>query len=99
MRLRVEFGLEIWIFRAAGSRAVRAAGLGHEAVDDAVKRDPVVKALRHELLDMRNVIGREIGPELYDDRTLGGLQRHGVSVGHGVLLLHLSLEGEAGRRD
>ena len=38
---------------------VRAAGLGHEAVDHAVKDDAVIEALGDEPLDMGDVTRRE----------------------------------------
>src|SRR5262245_58262339 len=42
MGLFVELGLEL-LARAAGAGTVRAAGLRHEAVDDAVEHDAVVE--------------------------------------------------------
>ena len=72
------------IFRAAGAGAVRAAGLRHEAVDDAVEDDAVVEALGDELLDVRDMARREIGPHLDDDRALGRLEGQRVALfGHG----------------
>jgi len=38
MRLLVEFGLE-FLSRPAGAGALRASGLRHESVDDAVEYD------------------------------------------------------------
>ena len=64
MRLGVELGLEVRIFRSARAGAVRAAGLRHESVDDAVKHDAVVEFLGDELLDMRDMARREVGPHL-----------------------------------
>src|SRR5690606_19603667 len=39
------------------------AGLGHEAVDDAVEGDVVVFAAAHQRLDLLDVPGRDVGPE------------------------------------
>src|SRR6185437_2301965 len=44
MRLSVELGLQL-LAGTAGAGALRAAGLGHETVDHAMKDDAVVKAL------------------------------------------------------
>src|SRR5207342_453495 len=44
VRLLVELGFEL-LARAAGPGAMRATGLRHEAVDHAMKNDPVVKAV------------------------------------------------------
>ena len=63
MRLLVELGLQL-LAGAAGAGAVRAAGLRHEAVDDAVEDDAVVEALAHQFLDARDVAGREVGTHL-----------------------------------
>ena len=46
---------------------VGIAGLGHEAVDHAMEDDAVVEAFAHQLLDARDVAGREVGPQLDDD--------------------------------
>ena len=60
MRFGVELGLEL-LAGAAGAGAVRAAGLRHEAVDDAVEDDAVIEALAHQFLDAGDVAGREVG--------------------------------------
>ena len=80
MRLGVELGRQIRIVRSAGAGAVRAAGLRHEAVDDAVEHDPVVEALADQLLDARDVLRREVGPQLDHDVALCGLERQSVFV-------------------
>ncbi len=80
MRLGVELGLDVGIFRAAGPRAVRAAGLRHEAFDHPVEHDPVVKTLGHQALDMGDMAGGEIGPHFDDDRSLGRLERQNVAL-------------------
>src|SRR5438552_1680655 len=40
MRLGIELGRQVRIARPAGAGAVRASGLRHEAVDDAMEHDP-----------------------------------------------------------
>ena len=79
VRLLVELGLEL-LAGAAGAGAVRAAGLRHEAVDDAVKHDAVVEAVAHQLLDARDMAGREVRAHLDDDLALGGLEVSVFSV-------------------
>src|SRR5829696_6383296 len=61
VRLGIELGLEVRQVGAAGPGAVRAAGLGHEALDDAVEGDAVVEALAGKRLDALDVAGREVG--------------------------------------
>ena len=46
MRLVVELGLQVGLVRTAGAIALGAAGLGHEAVDDTMEDDTVIKAPR-----------------------------------------------------
>src|ERR1700730_157271 len=70
MRLGVELRLEIGILRAAGPGPVRAAGLGHEPLDHAVKNYAVVELLAHKLLDVRDMGWSEIGPHVDDDLYL-----------------------------
>src|SRR5262245_34333326 len=83
MRLAIELGLELPA-GAAGAGALRTAGLRHEAVDDAVEDDAVVEAIAHQLLDARDMSGRELRPHLNDHPALGGFEDHGVlRVGHG----------------
>src|SRR3954464_2251542 len=49
MRLLVELGLEL-LAGTAGAGALRTSGLRHEAVDDAMEHDAVVKAFAHQFL-------------------------------------------------
>ena len=49
---------------AARAGAVRAADLGHEAVDHAVEDDAVIESFARQLLDALDMLGREVGPEL-----------------------------------
>ena len=57
---------------------LHVAGLRHEAVDDAVEGDVVVGAFAHQLLDLLDMLGREVGPQR--DGHVAVLQRddHGV---------------------
>src|SRR5262249_6212567 len=48
VRLGIELGGEVGIARAAGAGALGAAGLGHEAVDDAVEDNAVVETLTRQ---------------------------------------------------
>jgi hypothetical protein len=73
MRLGIELGLEIGIFRAAGPGPVRTASLGHEPSDHAVENDAVVELLAGKLLDVRDMGWGEIGPHFDDDLPLSGL--------------------------
>src|SRR5260221_14268792 len=47
MRFLVDLGLQL-LARTAGAGAMRAAGLRHKALDDAMEHDAVVEALAHE---------------------------------------------------
>ena len=90
MRLGVEFGLEIRIVRTAGAGArgietgqigiaeLHVAGLGHEAIDDAMEDDAIVKAFAGQLLDVLDVAGRQIRAHGDDHRALGGFDDEGV---------------------
>src|SRR6266702_603745 len=77
MGLLVELGLE-FLAGAAGAGAMGTAGLGHESLDHPMKYDPVVEALSHELLDPRDMIGREVRPHLDGDGALRGLENQSV---------------------
>ena len=77
---------------------MRAAGLRHEAIDDPMKRDAVVKAIAHQLLDARDVTGREVRPHKNHDLALGGLQRERVlDIRHGTFPASLSLRWSINR--
>jgi hypothetical protein len=65
-----ELGREVGIARAADADALGVAGLGHEALDDAVELDVVVEALLGQQLDALDVLGREVGAQL-DEHTAG----------------------------
>ena len=82
----IELGLEL-LAGPAGAGALRASRLRHEAVDDAVKDDAVVEAVAHQLLDARDMTGREVGPHFDHDIALGGLQSQRIfRLGHLNLL-------------
>ena len=59
VRLGVELGLEVGYFDPPVPVSVRAAGLGHEAVDHPVKDDAVIETLGHEALDVGDMARRE----------------------------------------
>ena len=58
---------------------LRTAGLGHEAVDHAVKDDAVIEALGHQPLDVRDVARRERRVHLDHDRALARLEGQRVA--------------------
>jgi hypothetical protein len=71
---------------------MRAAGLRHEPVNDAMKYDAIVEALAHELLDAGDMAGCEVRPHLNDDLPLGGVERQAIlGVGHGAFSASLNL--------
>ncbi len=78
-RGRRKLSRKIGILGAALAGALRVAGLGHEARDDAMELQAVVEALGHELLDARDVLRRQIGPQ--PDRDLAGLELHDEGIG------------------
>ena len=60
--------------------------LRHEAGYHAVKYDAVVELHLHEFLDLRDMLGCEIGAQANDDVAVSQLEDHGVigrSGGHG----------------
>src|SRR3569623_1435530 len=83
MRLAAELLLEVRIVRATGAGArhvalvgiavLDVAGLRHEAIDHAMEHHAVVQPLTRQLLDVRDVVGRQVGAHLDDHRTLGGI--------------------------
>jgi len=79
MRLLVELGLQ-FLAGAAGAGALRTAGLRHEALDDAVEHDAVVKAFPDQFLDARDMAGRKVRTHLDGHGALGGLQNQSVFV-------------------
>src|SRR5690554_1413311 len=78
IRLIAEFLLQIGVFRATGAAAVGAAGLGHEALDHAVKHDAVVKAFPYQLLDVLDMVWRQVRPHGDNHFALGGFNDEGV---------------------
>ena len=80
-RRRGEFGLQIGQIRTARAGAGGIAGLGHEAGNDAMEDDAVVELALHQRLDLRDVLGRQIGPEADDDlAVLGGEDQRVLGV-------------------
>ena len=63
--------------------AVGIAGLGHEAVDHAMEDDAVVLALARQLLDLGDVLGREVGAHLDDDAAVLEVDVERVFLVHG----------------
>lgn len=83
MRFGVEFGGQVGKLAAAHAGAGRIAALCHEAGDDAVEDDAVVKAFLRELGDAFDMLRREIRAQADDD--VAGRQRQGKGLfGHGV---------------
>src|SRR5476651_163974 len=82
VRLLAEFGGQT-ITHAAHAVAVGIAGLGHEAVDHAMEHDAVVLAFAGELLDLRYVLGREVGTHLDDDAAVLEVDVERVFLVHG----------------
>ena len=76
-----ELGGNVRQVRAAHAGAGGIAGLRHEAGDDAVEHDAVIELALHQLLDLRDVLGREIGPQANDDVAVLGLQHERVGRG------------------
>src|SRR6185437_9361223 len=90
VRLGVELGLEVGIFRPAGSGSVRAAGLGHEPVDHPVKDDPVIKALGNQPLDVGDMARRQRRVHLDHHRTFARLERQRFACAAHVVAPHLA---------
>jgi hypothetical protein len=81
MRLAVELLRQVGQLAAAHAGAGRIAALRHEAGDDAVEHDPVVKALAGQLGDALDVQRRQVGAQADDD--IAGRQREGKGlIGH-----------------
>jgi hypothetical protein len=74
MRFRIELGLDVGVGRTAHACAIRAAGLCHEAIDDAVKDDTIIEFLANELLDMGDMAWRQIWPHLDHDTPFGSFE-------------------------
>lgn len=84
MRCIREFGLEVGQVRAADAAPVRAARLRHEAGNDAVKDNPVIKAPAGKLPDPLDMARRQVRAKADDD--IAGIKRHDNPVAHGGLL-------------
>ena len=91
-----ELGRNVRQVRSAHASASRIAGLGHEAGNDTMKDDAVVELALHQLLDLRDVLGRQIGPEANDDVAVFGLEHDRV----GDIFVRRCGEGdEQGKRE
>src|SRR4051794_35949655 len=77
--VRVDLVLEL-VTGIAGPVPARAAALDHEVLDDAVEDQPVVEALRRELLEVAHGLRGVLVEQLEDDVALGRLHDGG---GHG----------------
>src|SRR5476651_1960720 len=80
-----EFGGQT-IAHAAHAVAVGVAGLRHEAVDHAMEYDAVVLAFARKLLDLRDMLGREVGAHLDDDAAVLEVDVERVFLVHGYSL-------------
>lgn len=87
MRSLIEFGLEVGKLAAAHPAPGRIAALGHEAGDDAVEHDAVVKAFLGEVGDPLDMAGCEIRTQL-DDDVAAGRKGEGqfIGIGHRLVL-------------
>jgi len=65
-----EFGLDVGLLRATHAGAGRVARLGHEAVDHAVKDDAVIETFAGQLLDLRDMLRRQVRAKLDHDATI-----------------------------
>ena len=93
MRLLRELRLQQFA-HAAAAGAVGVAGLGHEALDDAVEDDAVVLALARQLLDLGDVRGGEVGAHLDDDAAVLEIDVERVFLVHdGSSLLRTKCDG------
>src|SRR5215475_3149510 len=82
MRLLAGLGRQA-LAHAAHAGAVGVAGLGHEAVDHAVEEDAIVLALARQLLDLGDVLGRQVGTQLDDDAAVLEVDVERVFLVHG----------------
>src|SRR5262249_51352602 len=58
--------------RAAGLAELYIASLRHEAVDNAMKHDAIIRAFPRQLLDASHVARRQVGKQFDDHLPLGG---------------------------
>jgi hypothetical protein len=88
VRRGAELGLEVGLVGPAHAGPGGIAALRHEAGDDPVEDDSVVKALLGQLPDPGDVARGEVGPEPDDDVAAAvEVEDQGVElVGHAVLL-------------
>jgi len=84
MRFPGKFRRQVWLVRTMHPRTGRIAALRHEARDDAVEHDTVVKAVIGQLDNAGDMLRREVGPQL--DRHVARGERQGQGfrgIGHG----------------
>src|ERR1700682_673370 len=83
--------------RAAGAVEILSITcLRHESSHYAMERHVIVKAFTSEQLDLLGVFWREIGPQLYDDAALGGVDNDRILL---VEICRKRLRDRGGRAD
>src|ERR1700677_2765976 len=75
MRLSVDLGLEVRIFRPSRPGSLGTTGLRHESVDHAVEDDAVVESFGDQALDVRDMAWRKRRVHFDHHRTLARLER------------------------
>src|ERR1700722_14475664 len=75
MRLSVELGLEVRIFRPSRPGSLGTTGLRHEPVDLAVEDDAVVESFRDHAFDVRAMAWHKRRVHFDHDRALARLER------------------------
>ena len=89
-RLIGEFRLDL-LAAAAHAVAVRAAGLGHEALDHAVENQAVIVTFTDQLLDARDVLRGEIRAEPDGHAARFQVEIGGVFFGSVFFVCHNAL--------
>uniref|UniRef100_A0A0N4ZJK2 LigA n=1 Tax=Parastrongyloides trichosuri TaxID=131310 RepID=A0A0N4ZJK2_PARTI len=107
-RLRVtaegELGLQVGMPALSLARAQRIAGLGHEAVDDAMPGHAVIEARLGQQADAGDMAGCGLGRHLHQDAALAGvddqqiIRRHRPPVAGGDRRGRLTRRSIVGRR-
>ena len=77
MRL-VEFRRQVGQVRASRPGTCRIAGLRHEAGDDAMEDDAVIKPALHQRLDLRDMLWRPVGTQPDDHLAVLRRQNDGI---------------------
>ncbi len=84
MRFPGKFRRQVWLVRTMHPRTGRIAALRHEAGDNAVEHDTVVKTIIGQLDNAGHVLWRKVRAQL--DRHVAGGERQGQvfrGIGHG----------------